>query len=296
VSAALQQDRPGVALSLAHGADIDGLLAPLRAGLGRDCLSDLAFSNLYLFRHAHAYRYLPGPFPCVAGVTYDGVRHLLPLFDLARAPADAAAALLGDGGCFFPVAAATAARLDARLYLSVQCEADADYLYPAENFRSYRGKLLRKKRSLMAQLLDSTAVQAQQLTPDRLPDALDVLARWMQDKGKTPGEADQLACREALMLAERFCLDGTVYYADGEAVGFLLAQRMADDTAVMRFAKGIDARKGIYQYMFHHYCMQAAGLEWLNFEQDMGLPNFRHTKRSYQPAAMLAKHRVSLRG
>lgn len=296
MSAALQQGDRGVALSLEHQGAIDRLLAPLRAGLGRDCLSDLAFSNLYLFRHAHAYRYLPGPFPCVAGVTYDGVRHLLPLFDLARAPADAVAALLGDGDCFFPIAAGTAARLDSRVYLSVQCEADADYLYPAENFRAYRGQLLRKKRGLMAQLLQSAPVQAQPLTPACLPDALDVLARWMRDKGKTPGEADELACREALMLADRFCLDGTVYYADREAIGFLLAQRMADGTAVMRFAKGVDARKGIYQYMFHHYCMQAAGLEWLNFEQDMGLPNFRRTKRSYQPAAMLAKHRVSLRG
>lgn len=296
MSAALAQDCPGLALSLGHQAEVDALLAPLRADLSKDCLSDLAFSNLYLFRHAHAYRYLPGPYPCVAGVTYDGVRHLLPLFDLARAPAASVPALLEHGDCFFPIAASVAARMDSRIYLSVQHEADADYLYPTENFRTYRGQLLRKKRSLMAQLLQSAPVHAQPLTPACLPDALDVLARWMRDRGKTPGEADELACCEALTLADRFCLDGTVYYADGEAIGFLLAQRMVDGAAVMRFAKGVDARKGVYQYMFHHYCMQAADLNWLNFEQDLGLPNFRQTKRSYQPAAMLAKHRVSLRG
>ena len=48
--------------------------------------------------------------------------------------------------------------------------------------------------------------------------------------------------------------------------------------------------------MFHHFCTHFDGpVHWLNFEQDMGLPNFRRTKLSYQPAELLAKFRVSLR-
>ena len=96
-------------------------------------------------------------------------------------------------------------------------------------------------------------------------------------------------------LAQRFGLDGLVCYADEMPVGFLLAQRIAPSVSVMRFAKGIDSHKGIYQYMFHHYCMsRSQDVEWLNFEQDLGLANFRQTKRSYQPSSMLGKYRVHL--
>jgi hypothetical protein len=64
----------------------------------------------------------------------------------------------------------------------------------------------------------------------------------------------------------------------------------------MRFAKGRNAFKGIYQYMFHHFCTHFdRTVKWLNFEQDMGLANFRRTKLSYRPAALLSKFRVRLR-
>lgn len=285
----------GYPLALEHQIEIDERLACLREGLGERTLSDFAFSNLYLFRHAHAYHYLPGPYPCVAGATYDGSRHLLPLFDLARAPHAVLGTLLDGYDCFFPVAGETAARLDRDRFTLVASADDGDYLYAAKNFRSYSGELLRKKRNLMRQLLDTTRVQAHELTDERWDDALRVLACWMRDKGKAAGEADQRACEEALLYSDRFGFDGTVYYADGEPIGFLIAQRLSASVAVMRFAKGIDARKGIYQYMFHHYCSGANGVEWVNFEQDLGLPNFRQTKRSYQPCALLDKFRVSIK-
>jgi hypothetical protein len=287
--------REGEALDIAHEAEIDALLARLRAGSGDACLSDFAFSNLYLFRRAHAYRYLPGRYPCVAGLTYDGVRHLFPLFDLAAAPLPALRERLEGYDCFFPVAERAAQRLSPEQFMLAASPDDADYLYPAENFRSYRGELLRKKRQLMQQLLDSAEVRAYPLTPARIEDASAVHACWLRDKGKAQGEADDAACRDALQLFERFGLDGMVYYARGEAIGFLLAQRLAPSLAVMRFAKGVDAYKGIYQYMFHQYCVARPDIAWINFEQDLGLSNFRQTKRSYQPAAMLAKYRVRMR-
>lgn len=284
----------GVPLALAHEAEIEARLAGLRAGLGRACLSDFAFSNLYLFRAAHSYRYLPGPMPCVAGISYDGARHLLPLFDLAAVPVASLRGLLEGYDCFFPVNREAAARLPAdRFSLSASMD-DADYLYPADNFRHYRGDVLRKKRQLMQQLLDSAHVEVHPLSPQRMEDALQVHARWLRDKGKADGDADDAACREALRMSAHFGFDSIVFYADGEPAGFLIAQRITPQLAVMRFAKGIDAWKGIYQYMFHWYCMRAPDLQWINFEQDMGLANFRQTKRSYLPCAMVEKVRVGM--
>jgi uncharacterized protein len=285
----------GLPLSLEQGEEIDAMLFPLRERLGNACLSEFAFSNLYLFRRAHAYRFLPGPWPCVAGLTYDGVRHLMPLFDINEAPVAVLQDLLREYDCFFPVPPFMAATLDSAQFVVTQCEDDADYLYAVQNFRDYRGELLRKKRQLMQQLLRQWQITVHPLDPDRIGDAESLLAAWMRDKDKAQGEADESACREALQLIVRFGFDARIYYADGEPAGFIIAQRLNADTAAMRFAKGSDRYKGIYQYMFHHYCMQAQDIAWINFEQDIGLPNFRQTKRSYQPHAMLQKCRVALR-
>jgi hypothetical protein len=286
----------GCMLDLGHAAEIDAYLLPLRARLGSHALSDHAFSNLYLFRAAHAYQYLPGPYPCVAGLTYDGMKHLLPLFDLRQAPLAELERLLAEHDFFYPVDAATAEALDPARFLLSASRDDADYLYPAENFRRYEGALLRKKRSLMRQLLAVHTIEAFSLDAARLDDAKRILHGWMSDKAKSAGEADEESCLDALHLWKRFGMESRIFYADGNPAGFILTQRLAENCAVVRFAKGSDTYRGIYQYMFHQYAVEnAAWLQWINFEQDLGLENFRQTKKSYQPSELLAKYRVALR-
>ena len=286
----------GLPLELGLLSQIEPALRRQRAALGHRALSEYAFANLYLFRVAHAYRYLPGPWPCVSGRTYDGARHLLPLFDPREAPADVLVDLLRDHDCFFPIPEEALPAFDPARFVWSAVADDADYLYPAANFRDYRGDKLRKKRNLMKQLLAAHRVEAFPLDARRITDAMKVLSGWMDDKGKATGDADELPCIDALHLAAHFALDGEIHYADGRPAGFVIAQPMAPGVAVMRFAKGIDAFKGIYQFMFHHYCATRADrLDWLNFEQDLGLANFRRTKQSYQPQLLLPKLRVALR-
>jgi hypothetical protein len=283
----------GQPLHLDHKSAIERALERLTLGTGERCLSDHAFSNLYLFRQAHAYRYLPGEYPCVSGRTYDGMRHLMPLFALHQLPAAELQALLGDHDGFYPVAQQEMEMLDPGLYLCTQSRDDADYLYAGASFRDYRGRALSKKRNLMKQLLAAAKPSCTPYAPDLMQDALAVLDGWMQDKSKGKGEADQAACVEALQHAVEFGLEGFVHYVQGRPAGFLLAQEIQPAVFVMRFAKGLDAFKGIYQYMFHHFCTHfERPVAWLNFEQDMGLANFRRTKLSYQPAALLGKFRV----
>ncbi|WP_158597981.1 phosphatidylglycerol lysyltransferase domain-containing protein [Noviherbaspirillum saxi] len=285
----------GLSLTFSLREEIDDRMRALRVTLGEKTPSEYAFSNLYLFRQAHDYRYFPGPLPRITGKTYDGARHVLPLFDPRQASPAELAEVLRDQDFLFPVAEDTLASLDpSRLYWTDSPD-DADYFYPAENFRTYRGDLLRKKYNLMQQLLASWRIDVKPLTEDTSVDAALVLETWMRDKKKLPGEADDSACSEALRLYRHFGMEGIVFYADERPAGFLIAQPFTPSVAVMRFAKGSDAYKGIYQYMFHHYCATRSQLQWINFEQDLGLANFRQTKRSYQPSSMLRKFRVRVR-
>ena len=282
---------------MAHQTEITPLLQARWAAADptEGTLADPWFANLYLFRAAHGWHLLRGPLPCIAGRAYDGASLLLPLFDLHTAPPDALATLLAGHDAFGPLSDAQAARLDPALFTLSQSRDDADYLYSAEQFRHYRGTLLQKKRNLVKQLLAAHDVQVTRYAEALAGEAAQVLAGWLDDKGKQAGETDDGPCLEALALAGPLGLDGWFFHIAGQAAGFVLAQRIRPGVAVLRFAKALPAFKGLYQHMFQHYACSDPGLQWLNFEQDLGLANFRQTKLSYAPVALLNKHRVTLR-
>ncbi|MDP9900910.1 phosphatidylglycerol lysyltransferase domain-containing protein [Variovorax ginsengisoli] len=287
----------GQAVTLALQPGIDAALAAVRRGSGERCLSDHAFSNLYLFRAAHDYRVLPGAWPGVAGRTYDGARHFMPLFDVATAPVDVLRALIAAHGCLYPVASRHVEALSRTDFAATQSENDADYLYAAATFRDYPGRPLAKKRNLVRQFLAGHAPQAVPFDASLADAARQVLGGWMTHKRKGEGEADQHACLEAIAHAARFGLEGFVHFDGKLPIAFLLAQELQPGVFAVRFAKGLDSHVGVYPFMFQHFCRQfARPVHWLNFEQDMGLAGFRRSKRSYRPSALLPKWRVTLSG
>ena len=276
--------------------EIEPKLAARRVRLGKGCISELSFSNFYLFREAHQYRYVTGAWPHIIGQTYDGARHVTPLFDPATAPAEVLADLLAEHNCLYPLAAAEVAMLDPQCFVWSSVRDDADYLYASQVFCDYAGVELRKKRQAVAQLQTMHVLTCAPLSVATGDVAAHILQAWMHDKNKQSGEADEAACAEALSYAEIFGLEGWLFRADGEPAGFVLAQPLAPRTVAMRFAKGLDAYPGIYPHMFQSCCRHwGDSVQWLNFEQDLGNPNFRRTKLSFQPEVLLEKFRVSLR-
>ena len=287
----------GEPLQPAHRGAIEPLLRHRRAAAGAPeaTLSDATFTNLLLFREAHGWRLQRGELPCIAGRAYDGTRLLLPLFDLASAAPEALHERLQGHDAYGPLSDAEWQRLPQGRFVASSSPADADYLYSAEQFRHYRGALLQKKANLVRQLLAAHRVQSEPYHEGLAGEAAQVLQGWLDDKSKAQGETDDGPCLQALAEASSLGLAGALFCVDGRAAGFVLAEPLAPGVEVMRFAKARNACKGLYQHMFQQFCRQRPALRWLNFEQDLGLPNFRQTKQSYQPVRLLAKHRVLVR-
>lgn len=279
---------PGLAAALAPR------LRSLAAKAGAHALSDYSFANLYLFRRAHDYRYLDGDWPGIAGRSYDGQRHFLPLFDPARAPAEVLGAFLARHECFFPLDAGCADGLVSRGLALASRRNDADYLYPLAQFLGYPGRALRNKRLQLQQARRFSLALQPLDTPDGRRAAHQVLARWMKARDLGAGAADQRPCEEAIEQGSALGLTGWVLRADGEPAAFALAEPLVDATWVVRFAKGDDAVPGVYAALFEALATQLAGrARWLNFEQDLGHPGFRQAKLAYRPACLLPKYRLS---
>jgi hypothetical protein len=288
-----QATASGQPLTPALAATLQPCIEQLGARLGPHCLSDFSYPNLYLFRQAHDYRFVGGPWPGISGRTYDGQGHFFPLFEITKAPAQVLDDMLTEHGCLFPLAAPSLHGLDSGRYHWSASRDDADYLYPIANFLHYRGRVLQKKRNLLKQCLRSHELRCEPLGEATAGAARAVLRQWMLAKGKRPGQADHLPCMEAISQPRALGLEGRVYFAGGRPAGFVIAQSLHARTWAVRFAKGNDTVKGIYPWMFHELATALADrADWLNFEQDLGEPGFRQSKMSYQPSGLLPKYRL----
>jgi hypothetical protein len=279
-----------------HRAAVERALAARRRDdqPGQACLSDLSFGNLYLFREVHRWTLHGGQWPVISGHAYDGQRMLIPLFALDRAPLDALRGLLADldALAFAPLGLEEVRALDPGHWTWEAARDEADYLYRAEDLRHYRGRLLQKKRNLARQLLAVHQVGAEPLGDDNRAACVAVLEAWMQEKSQRAGGADELPCREALAQSDALGLEGVVHRVDGTVGGFLLAEALAARVRVIRFAKALPRFKGLYQHMFQRYCQDRPEVDWINFEQDMGVPGLRQTKLSYAPHRLIEKFRA----
>lgn len=270
-------------------------LARTGAALGEGCPSEYSFTNLLLFNDVHRYEWRAGPWPAIAGVTYDGARHVMPLFDLSAVPAESLAALLRGRDVLYPLAESQVEQLPLGRFEVRAERADADYLYSARTLLHFPGRMLQNKRRQVHQLLADHRVTTVAYGRAEEAAACAVLAGWTRDKGKAAGDADEPACRAALADAERLGLAGQLHHVDGEPGGFVLAERLHAGVWAVRFAKARMHFPGLYPHMFQQLCRSlGSDLRFLNFEQDLGHPGFRQSKLSYGPARLIDKHRARL--
>lgn len=281
-------DNHGESLQLWHKPLLEGLLQGLGNGLSEYC-----FTNLYLFRELHEYRVIAGDLPCIGGKTYDGYRHLMPLFDLSAVDHGSLLELLKGYDFFFPVSQEVTRHLDGNRFMMESNSDDSDYVYGVERLSTYRGEKLRKKRNLMNNFVTKHAPCCETFGSNSRDDAVEILEEWLSNKGKSLHETDYCQCLEAIRLSEELGLAGLISYAGTDPAGFLLAKEVHPGILAVHFAKGKDRYKGVFQYLFNQLASRSAGtVDFINFEQDLGKANFRQTKRSYCPERLLPKFRV----
>jgi hypothetical protein len=276
--------RHGEPLSLEHRLTVEPLFRELDLPL-----SEYSFANLYLFRAVHQYSLVLRPVPHILGITYDGMRHAMPLVRFAWADVDV---LLEHARCIYPVTEEIAQQGTAHGMRSYWNDDDSDYTYDARRLAALEGKTLRSKRLQAASFAATASPSIAPMTPRNRHHAVDILELWASQVDRPRYDTDYDACREALSNFEALGLHGMVI-SDGAGApcAFLLAQNLGKQGAAVHFAKGNRHYSGIYPYMFSQYAA-SAGVSWLNFEQDLGKPGLRQAKRALDPVGQLRKYRL----
>ncbi len=183
-------------------------------------------------------------------------------------------------------------------------EDNFDYVYSIADLVQLRGKGFMSKRGNIRRFM-RRAPDAH-LEPIALDDScvregvFSVLASWERSKierGKDYEIKHERAAIERLCNTARYHrLIVTGLFAQGSMLGFSIEESLPGNHVICHFWKADSSHDGAFDFLMHEKAkrLQTIGVEFLNFEQDLGNPALRRAKRAWRPAHYLKKYTVSL--
>jgi hypothetical protein len=281
-----------VPLSLDHKS----LLHP-RLSLTVDGVSEFTFSGLYLFRNRYNYRVSRSG--ADGGFIISGEQKEKFFMTPCEAPArDILESLFAAHDYWKNISETVleASRQDLEAWgITVNEDRDNfDYLYPRGELAELKGKKFHKKKNLVNQFVHTYSYEQKPLTKELVPQALEILEQWRQDKH---ADGDYRAAREALEQFDSLALRGCLYFADGKPAAYCLGESVAKGKMfAIHFEKAVDNYKGIYQFMNQAFAASLPNFfTYINREQDLGDEGLRQAKMTYRPSGFVKKYAARMR-
>ncbi len=195
-------------------------------------------------------------------------------------------------------------RVEALFEIQEQAELE-DYIYLTEDLANLKGNKYAKKRNLIKQFkreyLQKDRVRVKDITNDDVPECLDFMKKWCEERDCDADPEADLACEKeaainALENIEILDVSGTLLRVDDEVCAFGIISHLTEDMAAMHFEKAFSHIKGLYQFFDSLCAKQLLGkYKYINKESDMGIPGLAKAKRSYHPAMMLKSYKLTIR-
>jgi len=255
-----------------------------------DGISEFTFANLYLFRQAHNYRAsrLAGDLVVITGNDDDAPFFMLP-FGLPEQ--DLLEQLFQDCGSMKCVSEPLAGQLAAMGYKTEEDRDNFDYLYERRSLAELTGRKFHKKRNLIKAFLKDFNYSGEPLLEQHIPQALQILDRWANDR---EDRGDYAAAREGLEKAEQLQLCGGIYYVEGDPAAYSLGEENARGRSfIIHFEKAVGGYKGIWQFVNQAFAaILPEQYTTINREQDLGNEGLRRAKHSYKPVGYVKKYRA----
>jgi hypothetical protein len=175
-----------------------------------------------------------------------------------------------------------------------------DYVYEREDLAELAGRDYSNKRNHINFFMRNYEFTYEPLVPETLEAASRVACEWCEkyrceDDMNLMEERD--AVQEALKHFETLRAKGGLIRVEGRVEAFAIGEMLNDETLVVHIEKADPDIRGLYPLInrefVRHCCTDA---KYVNREQDLGVPGLRRAKKSYNPARMVKKYRVTFSG
>ncbi len=170
-----------------------------------------------------------------------------------------------------------------------------DYVYRTADLIELKGKRYDGKRNRIRKFEKTCAYQYVRLGPDCLAGCQRLFEIWAMEKDPemAMARAQRDAIQEALIHFGPLGLAGGAIEVDGRIEALSIGEALSPNTAVIHIEIVSPRFEGLAQLMNRELVRnELAGFEFVNREQDMGVPGLRRAKESYHPDHMVEKHHI----
>lgn len=167
-----------------------------------------------------------------------------------------------------------------------------DYVYLSNDLIHLKGKKFHKKRNHINKFLKKYDYIYEEIGDHNIEECIKAELEWFNARGRKKGlEEEKAAIIEALNNFSALKLQGGALRIDGNIQAFAIGELLNSNMAVIHFEKGNIAYDGIYAMINQQFTKNAfSHVEYINREEDMGIPGLRKAKRSYNPVKMITKY------
>jgi hypothetical protein len=178
--------------------------------------------------------------------------------------------------------------------LHVEADRDnSDYVYRTTDLAELSGRRFHKKRNLVKQCLTAYSCEYEPITLELINECSEMQDRWCRDRecGRDPSLCDEyVAIGETFAHYQDLGLIGGAIRVDGIIQAYSIAEELSPGTAVCHFEKAMPGFRGLSQLVNKWFAkFTLSEFEFVNREQDLGIPGLRQAKESYYPNHMVHK-------
>ena len=167
-----------------------------------------------------------------------------------------------------------------------------EYVYLKEKLIELSGRALHKKKNHLNYFLRNYEYEAKTIDKSMKPDIMALTESIKEFKSQDENEIEDLegeyeAIAQIIDMVEDPKIYGVGIYIKGKLEAFAIGEQISDTLAAEHFEKANDSYRGLYQLVCREFCkLLPESVEYVNREEDMGLPNLRQAKEALKPDHM----------
>ena len=177
-----------------------------------------------------------------------------------------------------------------------------DYVYDAESMRTLAGRKNQKKRNHINYFLKEYEgrFEYKLLDKNNFDECLDLVKQWADNKEEN-NEYDEGMDDELIGIKKIFnnydVLRSNVkiggIYIDGKLEAFTIGELLNPNMALIHIEKANPNIRGLYPFINQQFLVnEFSDVEFVNREEDLGIPGLRKAKLSYHPIRFVEKYTV----
>lgn len=272
---------------------------------------EYCFATLYLWQHVYKTRYYIGDdFAVIMAENEGDIFSILPLATKEKLPEVIDFVIKyfvkeGKRVCFRGVTKEVVEVLNENYPEQFEYTEERDlfdYVYDGESLRTLAGKKNQKKRNHLNYFLKEFEgrYEYKLLNEENFNECLELLKEWTLSKEEND-EIDEGIDDEYIgikkifkdyeLLKDKLKIAGV--YVDNKLEAFTIGELINPNMALVHIEKANHNIRGLYQYINQQFILnEFPEVEFVNREEDLGIPGLRKAKLSYHPVRFVEKYTV----